>query len=163
MSRHEVVGATHMYSFSSGQSNSTMYSICGFHLGRSVYSHLCHHFSAAHPLGFWWKKLQGRHRPFPSLDIAKDSSFQAIHRHSTSPGCIHYITQSHLDFWDQNDQAAAAGWPPGAYWGHPNHWKMLRPLPGPFFNNLLFTCSVHIDKCDTLWYSMIFEQWIKVN
>lgn len=128
------------------------------------YSHLCHHFSAAHPLGFWWKKLQGRHRPFPSLDIAKDSSFQAIHRHSTFPGCIHYITQSHLDFLGSK---WSTSWLKVTSWrllGTPKPLKnALVSLPGPFCNNLLFTCSVHIDKCDTLWYSMIFEQWIKVN
>lgn len=55
------------------------------------------------------KTPRWRHRAETSRHRQGCLSFQAIDRHSTSPGCIHYITQSHLDFWDQNDQPAAAG------------------------------------------------------
>lgn len=154
--RHEVVGTTllidhiHMYSFSSGQSNSTwvhVFHLPTFHLGRSVFPSLPPFFCR------------------PSFRFSpRKSSFQTIDRHSTSPGCIHYITQSHLDFWDQNDQPVGWRWPPGAYWDTQTIEKKCTCIfLALFFNNLLFTCSVHVDKCDTWWYSMIFEQWIKVN
>ena len=139
MSRqHEVVGTTlpidhiHMYSFSSGQSNSTCIPSAHISLGGSVFPSLPPLFCRS-SFGFLMERNSKRAASHQDISPSpRKSSFQAVDRHGTSPGCIHYITQSHLDFWDQNDQPVG-GWVTWRLLGTPKPLKNAPVSSRPFF------------------------------